>query len=77
MPCSARAASKALLFSLGQHRAMISVQSQLRADDKLFASLDDVYVVCKPGRVGAVYKLLEVELRTRACINIHKVKTKL
>ena len=66
-----------LLFSLGQHRALVAVQSQLRADEKLFAFLDDVYVVCKPDRAGEVYKVLEVELRTRACINIHKGKTKL
>ena len=66
-----------LLFSLGQHGALVAVQSQLRADDKLVAFLDDVYVVCKPDRVGEVYKVLEVELRTRACINIHKGKTKL
>ena len=34
-------------------------------------------MVCNPDRVGEVYKVSEVELRTRPCINIHKGKAKL
>ena len=37
-----------LLFSLGQHRAMVAVQAQLKEGERLFAFLDDIYVVCSP-----------------------------
>ena len=39
-----------LLFSLGQHRALASVQAQ--EGERLFAFL---YVVCSPERVGEVH----------------------
>ena len=35
-----------LLFSLGQHRALQAVAAQLQDGEKLFAFLDDIYVVC-------------------------------
>ena len=34
-----------LLFSLGQHRALVSIQAQLKEGERLFAFLDDIYVV--------------------------------
>ena len=40
-----------LLFSLGLHRVLVSVKSQLEDEEKLFAFLDDVYVICRPTRV--------------------------
>ena len=40
-----------LLFSLGLHRALVSVKSQLEDGEKFFAFLDDVYVICRPSRV--------------------------
>ena len=48
-----------MLFSLGQHRALVAVQSKLNEDEKLFAFLDDVYVICRPTRVQEVFQLLE------------------
>ena len=36
-----------LLFSLGQHRALVSIQAQLKEGEGLFAFLDDIYVVCR------------------------------
>ena len=33
------------LFSFGQHRALVSIQAQLKEGERLFAFLDDIYVV--------------------------------
>ena len=66
-----------LLFCLGQHRALVSVQAQLQEGERLFAYLDDIYVVCAPERVGKVYLILEERLRTKTGINVHLGKTKL
>ena len=43
-----------LLFSLGQHAVVRSVQHQL-VNVRVFAFLDDVWVVCAPHRVSEVY----------------------
>ena len=43
-----------MLFSLGQHRALVAVQSKLLEDEKLFAFLDNVHVICRPSRVQGV-----------------------
>ena len=48
-----------LLFSLGQHRALVGVQAHLKAEERLFAFLDNIYVICSPERVGEVYLLLD------------------
>ena len=45
-------------FCLGQHPALTAVSAGLEAVEKLFDYLDDLYVVCCPGRVGAVHSLL-------------------
>ena len=66
-----------LLFSLGQHRALVSIQAQLKEGGRLSAFLDDIYVVCAPERVGEVYLVLEQQLREKPGINIHQGKTKL
>ena len=42
------------LFALGQHAALVAVQSQLIVGEKLMAFLDDIYVVTRPERIGAV-----------------------
>ena len=49
----------------------------LQEGERLFAYLDDIYVVCAPERVGKVYLILEECLRTKTGINIHLGKTKL
>ena len=48
-----------LLFCLGQHPALSAASAQLEAGKKLFAYLDDIYIVCRSERVGAVFNLLE------------------
>ena len=47
------------LFSLGAHPALLALQAQLLEDERLFAFLDDVYVVCSPDRVNAIFGLLQ------------------
>ena len=49
-----------LLFSLGQHRAMVA---GFQEGERLLTFLDDIYVVCSPSRVGDIYLLLEKHLR--------------
>ena len=66
-----------LLFSLGQHRAMVAVQAQLKEGERLFAFLDDIYVVCSPDRIGQIYLFLEEQLRVKTGISIQQGKTKL
>ena len=51
--------------SLGQHRAL----------EKLFAFLDDVYLVCTPGRVADVLTAVGEELMAHAHISLHLGKT--
>ena len=46
-------------LSLGQHPALQAVQAQLHDGERLFAVLDDVYVVCSPPRVNAIYGFLQ------------------
>ena len=58
-----------LLFSVGQHAAL------LHRDERLFAFLDDIYVVSKPERVGEVHSVLERELWVHAKIRVHSGKT--
>ena len=48
--------SMPLLFSLGQHPALQAFQAQLLPNERVFAYLDDVYVITTPARVGAIYR---------------------
>ena len=66
-----------LLFSVGQHEALTQVQNRLRPREVLFAFLDDIYVVCRPERVGVVHTLLENALWEHARIQVHAGKTKI
>ena len=51
-----------MLFELGKHQALRSVQHFLRSDERLFAHLDDIYVVCCPERVFVIQARIEVDL---------------
>ena len=42
----------------------------------MFAFLDDLYVLCSPGRVSEVHKVIQRELWGRANIRVHHGKTK-
>ena len=66
-----------LLFSLGQHSALDAVISRLQEGERLFAFLDDLYILCDPGRVAEVHTILEEELWRHARIQIHQGKTKI
>ena len=66
-----------LLFSLGQHRALVASQARLRDGERLFAFLDDVYIICAPDRAGDVHKILQEELWRHAKIQVHHGKTKM
>ena len=63
------------LFSLDQHPALLAVQAQLQDGERLFAFLDDVYVVCSPARVNAIYGLLQNALFAHSSIRVHNGKT--
>ena len=65
-----------LLFCLGQNDALKAVQASLRPSERLFAFLDDIYIVCKPDRVDDVHTLLENALWDHARIQVHVGKTK-
>ena len=47
-----------LLFCVGQHSALQEVQHSLRPSERLFAFLDDLYVVSEPDRVGEIYRTI-------------------
>ena len=61
-----------LLYSLGQHAAL---EARLHPGEKLFAYLDDVWLVSQPERVGEVHIVAEHELWTHAKIQVHRGKT--
>ena len=64
-----------LLFALGLHGALSAVQDRFRADEKVFAFLDDVYVTCAPERVWEVHRILEEEIFAHTQIKMHYGKT--
>ena len=43
-----------MLFALGQHGALLAIQERLLEGERVFAFLDDIYVVCMPERVADV-----------------------
>ena len=63
-----------VLFALGQHPAFVAALRRFHAGERLFASLDDVYVVTTPERVGAVHAILSGELWPQSRIS-HGGKT--
>ena len=60
-----------LLFSLAIHNAVAEVKAQLNEGECLFAFLDDIYVLAKPGRVRDIYNLLDERLFTMAVVQLH------
>ena len=51
-----------LLCSLGQHSALFAINAKLNVGECLFAFLEDVHVLCSPGRVGEPHKVIQHEL---------------
>jgi hypothetical protein len=64
------------LFALGQHPALHSVSSQLRAGEHFFAFLDDVYLVCPPDRARTLFDAIRAALLHHCGIQVHMGKTK-
>ena len=50
-----------MLYSLGQHEALLSVQDSLLPDEKLFAYLDDLYVVLRPRTRGSDFQAFRTD----------------
>ena len=66
-----------LLFSLGQHSALLRVQERLHEGEVLLAFLDDICTVTKPERVRDVHRILEESLWSESGIRVHQGKTKM
>ena len=64
-----------LLFCVGQHSTLQAVQHSSRPTERLLAFLDDLYVVSKPDRVGAIYSIVQESLWGHAGIRVHGGKT--
>ena len=60
-----------MLYSLGQHLALLSVRSHLREGEGLFAFLDEVYLVSQPERTGDLHEELRDALWGIRIIQIH------
>ena len=67
-----------MLYSLGQHGALESIQESLRDDEHLFAHLDDLYVVCSPERVAPIFKIITQALQhARIQVNLGKMQRRI
>ena len=64
------------LCSLGQHSAVQHTQQQLQAGERLYAYLDDVYLIVPPHRVETAYHILAHELQQHAHIQLNPAKTR-
>ena len=65
-----------MLFSLGQHNALRAIQVWLQEGELTSTYLDDVYIVCSPERVSAIFAILQEELWRHARTRIHHGKTR-
>ena len=64
-----------MLFALGQHGSLEAAQARLRVGERLVAFMCDIYAVCSPDRVGAVFAIVEQEMQARAHIRMRHGKT--
>ena len=60
--------------ALGFHRALSAVQARMSDNEKVFAYLDDISVICAPERVLEV-RIFEAEIFTHTQIRLHHGKT--
>ena len=66
-----------LCFSLRQHAALAAANARLQDGERLFACLDDTFVICSTRRVLDVHRVLQEELWAHARIRTHHGKTQL
>ena len=52
-----------------------AAQARLQHDEQVVAHFDDIYAVCRPNRVCAVFAILQQELQNHAHIQLHLGKT--
>ena len=64
------------LFSLGLHVTLSEVSASLRDDEKVFAYLDDIYIVAKPSRTRELYDTIRHSLEVRIGISTNEAKTR-
>ena len=62
------------LFSLGMHEALEATQRELNEGERVFAYLDDVYVVARPERTRATFVIVSGHLSTLVGINVNMGK---
>ena len=65
-----------LLFSIGIQSALEEVSQSLLVGERLCAFLDDLYLLCEPGRVRHLYDLVAESLFRHAGIQRHQGKTR-
>ena len=63
-----------MLFALGLHPALRAAQARMRVGERIFAYLDDVYVICRPEQVVEIFKILE-EMLAHSQIRLHLGKS--
>ena len=65
------------LYALAQHRALVVAQAQLQPGERVFAFLDDLYVVSKRERAARAYAIIASAVRDHAGVHSHKGKLKM
>ena len=65
------------LFALGQHEALQAISRGLLPGEKLFAFLDDIFIVAAPERLAILHRLVETALWDHARIRINQGKTQI
>ena len=64
-----------LLYTLGQHSALVAASERLNGDEILFAFFDDLYVLLSPDRAVEAHRILGEELWRHARIRLNQGKT--
>ena len=59
------------LFALAQHDALVSAAGKLQPNERLFAFLDDLYVVSTPTRAATAFLTVAEEVETHAGVKLH------
>ena len=64
------------LFSLGMHRALTALQTKLQPGERVFAFLDDLYIVAAPERVRTLFDAVARRLYEEVRISLNHAKTR-
>ena len=65
-----------LLFSLAIHNALEEAKREMVDGEELLAFLDDIYILCSPGRTRFLYNVIREKLLNMAGIQLHTGKTR-